>query len=151
MCTAGTDFIVQLKDAHRWLLTTKHRLRGVDNSILDIKGVLIVDIKCSSGRTTEILYVCDKVKGIYLSQTALKRMHIIDKNFPSTAIKISAISDFERLDTSPAILAAKENSDLAPCGCPIRSPCPPLPDKIPFPATPEHREPLEKCHRHRQT
>ena len=145
MCTAGTDFLMQLKDAQRWLLTTKHRLRGVDNSRLDIKGALIVDIHCSSGQTTEILYVCDKVKGIYLSQTALKRMNIIDKNFPSTTTKISVISTPENLDTSQDILTAEENPDhLAPCGCPLRSPCPPLPEKIPFPATPEYRQPLEK-------
>jgi len=137
MCTAGTDFIVQLKDAHRWLLTTKHRLRGVDNSILDIKGALIVDIKCSSGRTTEILYVCDKVKGIYLETID---SFVVNSNFcePSCIIMkcFIKISDF---------------FSCMDVWMPYPLTVPTVARKILFPATPEHREPLEKCHRHCQT
>ena len=30
------------------------------------------------------MYICDKVKGVYLSQTALKHLNVIHKDFPTT-------------------------------------------------------------------
>ena len=136
-CTAGIDILSRIKGATSWLLKTKHRLRGVNNNLLDIQGALLVEIECPSGKTTEVLYVCDKVNGIYLSQTALKRMNVIHKNFPS-----AAVSSIEK-DTSPPQTTANSKPNIAPCGCPLRSPCPPPPEKIPFPATLDYRQSLE--------
>ena len=35
------------------------------------------------------------------------------------------------------------DANLAPCGCPLRSPCPPAPSTIPFPPTEEYRPQIE--------
>ena len=127
-CTSGVQILTALPQGARWLLPTKHRLRGVDGTMLDIKGTLIVDISSGRGTTTELLYVCDKVSGTYLSQTALKRLGIINNTFP--------ISEVSNLTTTPT-------PALAQCGCPLRAKCPPIPEKLPFPATDEHRKDLE--------
>ena len=92
-CTSGVQILTALPQGARWLLPTKHRLRGVDGTMLDIKGTLIVDISSGRGTTTELLYVCDKVSGTYLSQTALKRLGIINNTFP--------ISEVSNLTTTP--------------------------------------------------
>ena len=42
-----------------------------------------------------------------------------------------------KIDTSSTI-------EKAPCGCPLRKPCPLLPDKLPFPADNDHRAQLEE-------
>ena len=144
-CTAGTDILADFKDADRWLLPTKHRLRGVDNNGLEIRGTLIVDITSSGGHTTEILYICEKVHGMYLSQTALKHLNVIEPQFPAAPTKISSIIEPQcQPDTIiPSIPGIDTtSSSAAPCGCPTRSPCPPMPEKLPFPATPEYRKNL---------
>ena len=74
-CTTGTDVLAQLTNSKHWLLATTHRLRGVGNNILDIAGALIVDIHCSTGKTTEVMYICNGVKGTYLSFAALKNLN----------------------------------------------------------------------------
>ena len=128
-CTAGLQ-LLQLIPEH-WLIPTSHRLKSVDNNNLPIRGVLFVDITTPRGATTEMLYICDKVSGIYLSQSALKNLGVIKKTFPKTTYVASTESN---KDSSPA-----RTSNLAPCGCPLRTACPPRPTKLPFPATPDHR------------
>lgn len=134
ICTAGSALLREIDGATSWLLETKHRLKGVNNEPLDIKGALIVTIESVFGKTTEMLYICDKVNGVYLSQTALKRLHVIHQNFPTAIAAVTSESTEEE----------PRNTLTAPCGCPKRSTCPPPPEKIPFPATDEHRHSLEE-------
>jgi len=47
------------------------------------------------------------------------------------------------METSQINNTDSQDSRTASCGCPIRSPCPSLPDSLPFPATPEYREQIE--------
>ena len=143
-CTSGTHILRNIPNC--WLLPTSHNLKGVDNNSLHINGVLIVDITSSSGTTTELLYVCEKVSGIYISQSALKKMKIIKETFPET--RIATVSNDVNPTTSrnvnPDLTAPPtDTTALAPCGCPLRKDCPQRPDKLPFPATADHREELE--------
>lgn len=75
-----------------------------------------------------MIYICENVSKVYLSQTALKNLHIIPRTFPKS----------EHFNSCGVL------NDTAPCGCPRRTECPPIPEGIPFPATPENRENLEK-------
>ena len=95
-------------------------------------GALLVEITTAHGRTTELLYICNGVTSTYLSQTALKRLNILNNSFPGEPFS----------SINAASIPAKD-THLAPCGCPKRSPCPPKPDKLPFPPTAEHRQDLE--------
>ena len=88
------------------------------------------------------LYTCENVKGMYLSQTALKKMNIIHKDFPATPKSVSNIATtFNNPDN--ALNKTSPNVKLAPCGCPLRQPSPALPEKIPFPATNEYRQQIQ--------
>ena len=90
-------------------------LCGVACNRLTLKKALIVNIKGSSGETKEVLYVCENVKGMYLSQTALKNMNIVHKDFPATPKSILNITT----TTNPLDSASNGTSpevNLAPCG-----------------------------------
>ena len=80
--------------------------------------------------------MCKDVKGMYLSLTALKNMNIVDKEFP---VASGSVSNITQSDDSTKANGVK----LAPCGCPLRTPPPALPDKIPFPATKEYRQQIQ--------
>lgn len=134
-CTAGIELLSQLGLHVDDLLKTQHRLRAVDNKNLSVKGAIIADIHVNSITITEMIYVCDCVKGLFLSQTALKKLNLIHQNFPHSP--------------SESLINSTQSDELlkdpiAECGCPIRVPCPPIPEKLPFPATPECRLELER-------
>lgn len=81
-CTAGVDILHVLKYTNESLIRTRHRLRGVDRKSLSIIGTIIADISHGSYSCTALIYICDNVKGLYLSQTVLKQLHFIDEDFP---------------------------------------------------------------------
>ena len=81
----------------------------------------------------------------FLRQKPLHHGHLlklrhINKNFPAQPQnEIAATKNVQK---------ATEDM-LAPCDCPTRSPCPPVPDTFPFPAISEYHEELEnwiKCY-----
>ena len=133
-CTAGEDVLAKLNCTNLVLMRTRHRLRAVNEKGLTIKGALVVNLLHGASTSTEILYICPDVKGIYLSQTALKNLKVLDKDFPYP----------QKSSMSAANQTPVTDRSTAPCGCPFRSPCPPIPNKLPLPATPEHRQDLEK-------
>ena len=117
-------------------------LCGVARNRLILKGALIVNIKSSSRETKEVLYVCENVKDMYLSQTALKNMNIVHNDFPATPKSILNLTT----TTNPSDSASNGTSpkvNLAPCGCSFHQSSPALPDKIPFPATGEYRQQIQ--------
>ena len=134
-CTTGLHILQTIPE--EWLIPTKHKLRGVDNNPLPIKGVLFVDISTKTRQTTQLLYVCENVTGTYLSQSSLKDLDIIQKTFPNSTI---AATETDTTDSSKN----QTTVQLAPCGCPLRTECPPTPTKLPYPADEEHRHDLEQ-------
>ena len=133
-CTTGIHILKVIPDT--WLIPTKHKLRGVDNNFLPIKGVLFVDIFTNTKQTTQLLYVCENVSGMYLSQSALRELDIIHETFPNSTVAATIKTSTQ--STVPTTVP------LASCGCPLRTDCPPTPPKLPFPATEENRHDLEK-------
>ena len=65
----------------------------------------------------------------------MKKLGLIEPNFPNT----QSSSNINSVNTTN-----QHGNNLAECGCPRRSDCPPIPDKLPFPATPEYREQIEQ-------
>ena len=109
-------------------------------TVLPIKGALIATISHGGENCSETIYICPKAKDLYISQTAFKKWRLINKNFPAQfKSEIAATKNVQKAT----------DDILAPCGCLIRSPCPPVPDTLPLFATPEYREELEnwiKCY-----
>ena len=134
LCVSGPEIIEQHPHLKRWLLPTKIPLRGVNRRRLTVLGALIVNIKCLSGETKEVMYVCEDVRGMCLSLTALKNLNIVNKEFPIASGSVTTITKSDE---------PTNQVKLAPCGCPLRTPPPGLPDKMPFPATDEYRQQIQ--------
>lgn len=132
--TAGLDILPLLNYNPGLMIRTRHRSHAVDSNSLNTKGAIVVNFSVGPFNATEIVYICDKVKGLYLSKTALKKLNIIDPNFPHCHDH----SFLNSLDND------EQQPPLADCGCPKRSPCPPIPEKHLFPATPNHRGDIER-------
>lgn len=120
----------------RTLLRTRHGLRSVNGRGVFILGSIVADLSNGMEKATEIVYICDNVENMYLSQTALKKLKLLPKDFPHSNCSEVSATNFDS--------ASPKAAGQAPCGCPTRTPCPEIPNEIPFPATSEHREALEK-------
>ena len=85
-CTAGVDIIRQLcPDAY--LVPTRHRIVGITDSSLRIVGMALLHITSESGRQTrQVVYVSENINGLYLSESALKDLGVIDVNFPNSVV-----------------------------------------------------------------
>ena len=97
---AGEDILMKLGHSHNSLLYTTHCLCAVNDSSLPIKWALITPISHGSETCSETIYICLKVKSLYISQTAFKKLrHIIFTN-PSTHVGYDTRSIFKQSLTS---------------------------------------------------
>ena len=120
------------------LIQTSHQIKGVTNQSLNILGILLVELSFKEAKTYGVVYICDNVKGIFLSESVQKRLGIISNAYPNVSNafgqKVEAVKGVK----------AKEDSLLADCGCPQRVEPPPPPERIPFEPSKENREKLIK-------
>ena len=84
----------------------------------------------SGAQTRQAVYVSENVKGMYLSESALKDLGIIHPDFPRPIH-----NDQETRCQSGTI---DEQEEEVHCKCIPRSPTPERPDALPFPATLEN-------------
>ena len=85
-------------------------------------------IRVGIRETRQVVYVSGNTSGFYLSESALKDLELIPRNFPSQTSKIDA----------SALVNGK-----ALCGCPRRTTVPDEPANIPFPPIASNRDRLE--------
>lgn len=124
-CTAGTNVVEKLGCPKTYLVPTKHRIMGITETSLAIQGVVFLRIKVGNRETRQMVYVSDNVNGLYLSEAALKELHVIDEDFPSVA-----------KDPSMASQVASQANEQ--CECKKRTVTPDRPAEIPYPATKEN-------------
>ena len=118
-----------------FLLPTSHRIIGVTGKCLDIMGVIISEIKFNKV-TNNVVYVCDNVKGLFLSVKAQIELGLLPDGYPNVdCLSSISISTLENLNSCTL---------LAECGCRLRTPPPERPGKLPFPSTTENVNKLEK-------
>ena len=129
-CTAGVDIIRQLcPDAY--LVPTRHRIVGITDSSLRIVGMALLHITSESGRQTrQVVYVSENINGLYLSESALKDLGVIDVNFPNSVVDGSG-------SLSRAGQIAEQTEEEA-CKCVPRAATPERPESLPFSPTPEN-------------
>ena len=60
---------------------TCHRYKYIDLKIL---GVLLVKILINSAKTYGVIYICENVNGIFLSESVQKRLGIISSTYPNS-------------------------------------------------------------------
>ena len=128
-CTAGEDILATLGCPQEYLIPTKHRIIGITCSDLGIIGSVLLRIEHKGRITRQMVHISTKVKGLFLSEGALKDLEIVKKNFP---------------DNDPDVLAATCAVDEDICHCPHRTQTPDRPEVIPFEATPENVPKLKK-------
>ena len=115
-CTAGLDFLYRMGCTASDTVATNHRIVGITNSPLGIIGVLFVTLHLGTRESHQMVYISQNCRGLYLSQTAMKDLAIVDDGFPNHTRNCS-------IETS------------ATCSCPPRTQTPRRPTTIPFPPT----------------
>ena len=134
-CVAGRDLMVKFRLNKGMLIETSHQIKGVTNEALNILGILLVEISFKGAKTYGVIYVCDNVNGIFLSENVQKRLGIISKSYPNVSNACS---------NSVIVTETKKDASMAKCGCPKRVDPPPPPEQIPFEATKENRQKLQE-------
>ena len=81
-CTAGPEILRKLNCPPSYLVKTRHNIVGITESPLDIIGVLFLDIQLNTKTTKQMVYISKNCRGFFLSQTAMKDLHIIPNSFP---------------------------------------------------------------------
>ena len=128
-CSCGPEVQRMLKCPDGYLIPTTHRIRGITEDRLHIKGVVFLRIKMGDRETKQAVYVSENTSGFYLSEIALKDLGLLHPDFP-------AVPSHNNM--------AKDSKEVAPCGCPYRAPIPPKPESIPFKPTEANRDALER-------
>ena len=122
-CVADTSILSKLNITSSDLIPTSHCLIAATQSQINIVGVALVEISDGCASTRQMLYICDNIRGAYLSETAQIDLGIIPPDFPHRPTHVTPIYD----------VSAQPTTKLAPCGCPLRQDPPPLPTALPFP------------------
>ena len=134
-CTAGQDFLEDIGCPLSYLVPTSHRIMGITSSSLGIIGSVLLRIEVGGEVTRQMVHVSKNVRGLYLSETALKQLKILKEDFPRQSLCASGTE--EPRGAHCCI------DDGAPT-CLKRSPTPKRPSKIPFDPIPENRKKLER-------
>ena len=116
--TSGSDVLSKMKIPERYLIPTRHKIVGITDTPLDILGALMLKISYNERTTNQMVHVSSKPSGLYLSETALKELGVIDDEFPNQS------------QAGPVSTPLQgENND---CKCIPRTTAPDRPEKIPF-------------------
>ena len=116
---AGENLLRMLKTTKHDLLPTKVQMVGVTQHSLKIIGVLMAEIEYQGQTTKQMIYISKGTKDLYLSETALKDLKLIPKEFPHT-------------------LCANIKTDTKNCPCIPRTSAPEKPSQVPFTPTLEN-------------
>ena len=90
-CSSGQEILKILGCTSDSLITTNQKIRGVTDDQLRIKGVLIMRIRVGIRETWQVVYVSGNTR-FYLSESALKDLELIPRNFPSQTSKIAGLA-----------------------------------------------------------
>ena len=136
--TAGVDFLEKIGCPKTYLIPTSHRIVGITTDSLGIIGAALLKIQVGERVTRQMVYISKNVRGLYLSETALKDLGIIRKDFPSPA-KRSVIENSSTEDSCSCYCCTDEGAQH----CLKRGPTPEVPDKIPYEPTTSNLPKLE--------
>ena len=131
-----------------YLIPTRHSLLSATQSRISVIGAIFVQFSSGKHISRQVLYICDNVSGLYLSEKAQIDLGIIPATYPqpplSPPTSVDALSSTATSDSSSSPPTLHTSKPLGPCGCLMWEPPPPVPTQIPFPPTPENREKLQE-------
>ena len=127
--TAGLDFLDEIGCPSTYLIPTSHRIVGITADSLGIVGAALLKFQVGGKVSRQMVYISKNVRGLYLSETALKQLGIIKKDFPSPARRSG--NESMSAENSCCFCCTDEGAQH----CLERGPTPEVPDKIPFEPT----------------
>ena len=136
-CTSGPELLRALNCPQQYLVKTRHRIQGVTGDGLQIIGSLMLQVDLGERTTRQVVYITKNTSGLYLSESALRDLGVVHPDFPHFQHSPPSAS-------AETATCSSRNLHTAPCGCPVRTPVPDRPTKIPFPPTEENRHKLEE-------
>ena len=126
---AGLSFIRHLGLRPQDLLPVRTSIKAANRTEIVIIGAVIVEIRLnrpnSETFSKQVVYITTSADRVFLNREACEQLGLIPDQFPFATVN-----------------AVGEEENYRTCDCPVRSQPPPMPDKLPFPAT--EREKLEK-------
>ena len=137
--TGAQSVLMSIRDFYRVgfkdtdLLPVKRTMRAANMEEIKILGAVFVRLTGTdtSGKehTAPIMaYVSPSTEKIYISREALVQLGVIPRNFP----EIGAATETSAIETQ-----------IATCGCPVRTMPPERPASLPFPVCPENNEKMK--------
>ena len=142
-CLAGIGVIGRLGLTRADLIPVTMKMNAADEKGINILGAAILRFSGigkpgHSLETRQITYITDCSDRIFLSRDACIQLGMISEAFPTVGEILQNCAIQPQKDPG-----AYSNGTTAPCGCPTRAPPPPLPLKLPFPATEANRGKLQ--------
>ena len=81
-CSGGLDFLEEINCPVSYLVNTSHRINGITQDGLDIIGSVLVRFTIGNRTTRQMVHISKNTRGLYLSETALKDLGVISREFP---------------------------------------------------------------------
>lgn len=144
-CLAGYKYIQRLGLNKKDLIPVSMLMNAANHKSIKILGGVLLSIHGKDQddnhrETRQLTYITSDSDKFYLSESACIDLGIISRKFPT-------IGEADDVDANTAATTSVDtdiSSDcLEECRCPKRSPPPPIPSELPFPAVKENREKLQ--------
>ncbi len=140
-CTAGLDFVEEIGCPMSYLVPTTHKIHGITKSGLDIVGSLMMRFDINGKETRQMVHVSRNIRGLYLSETALKDLGVIHRDFPHHTQDLEESENLACMGVSSAFACCIDDGAEV---CMDRTATPSRPERIPFEPTKENVLKLEK-------
>ena len=137
-CLAGINVLSKLGLTTRHLLKCSMKMHSANNQSIPIMGALFLELRGlgPSGKkltTKQIVYFTNQSEKFYINREACLKLGLVPNTFPTIGdsnigkvVSSNSVSSFSALTSE--------------CNCPARQKTPPIPKKLPFPATARNKK-----------
>ena len=146
---AGMGLVHSLGLKRKDLIPVSLQLSAANSTDMDVLGAILITITGqdkTSGlplSSQQVCYITSNCNKLILSKEVCRDLKIIPENFP----QVGSCSKPTNNNHSAQVAASSQTGarqSHTPCGCPARTSTPPPPTSMPYPATEDNREKLEK-------
>lgn len=141
-CLAGIKVLRRIGLSKSNLIPVTMKMHAANNKGITILGAVIMrlsgtDPLGNNHSTRQIVYITDSSDRMFISREACIALNMITNKFPT-------VGETNCNETVNANYVKKQTMPDPECNCPRRQLPPPMPSKLPLPATEENREKLER-------
>ena len=136
--TAGLDFLEHVECPTSYLVPTSHRIKGITKAGLDIVGSVMMRFQVGNQISRQMVHISNNIRGLYLSETALKQLGVIHRDFPKREDNCTCVAC---AGASPVAGCCTDDGAET---CVERTDTPERPESIPFAPIQENVGKLER-------